>query len=52
MPPIQPRPPRWRSEATPAGLRITIPAKRIWPALVGLILWLVAWGSGSNRLLE
>ena len=40
---IQPAPPRATIADEPEGLRITIPARRYWYAIVFLALWSVGW---------
>jgi len=39
--------PRFRSEVTPQGLRIVIPARRNWLILLFLIAWLGGWVMGE-----
>lgn len=48
MPTVLPRPPRWRRVETAAGCQIIIPARRHWPALASLTVWVVAWASGEG----
>lgn len=44
---IQPTPPRATVVDEPAGLRITIPARRHWGLIVFLGIWLCGWAIGE-----
>jgi hypothetical protein len=49
---VEPQAPRFTADATPEGLRVTLPPARSVPGMLFLAVWLTGWAFGEVQVTQ
>lgn len=49
---LEPALPRYQFAHTPSGIRVTVPARRHWLAIIFICLWLIAWAFAEIQVIS